>query len=112
MLDKDCFAVHFLDEKFEWLSCSAGFFEHLRDDSHLYFADASCVGGAYSHTLHARNTFVCVHLLGVVDVDGTNGAFSGAHTALVAPTVGGGLRTFYRLSVWAITGDLRRGIVA
>ena len=112
MLDIDCFAVHFLDEKFVWLSCSAGFFEHLRDDSHLHFADASCVGGAYSHTLHARNAFVCVHLLGVVDVDGTNGAFSGAQTALVAPTVSGGLRTFYRQSVWTITGDSRRGIVA
>lgn len=84
----------------------------MRDDSHLHFADASCVGGAYSHTLHARNAFVCVHLLGVVDVDGTNGAFFGTQTALVAPTVGGGLRTFYRQSVWAITGDLRRGIVA
>ena len=112
MLDIDCFAVHFLDEKFVWFSCSAGLFEHLRDDSHLHFADASCVGGAYSHTLHARNAFVCVHLLGVVDANGTNGTFSGAQTALVAPTVGGGLRTFYRQSVWTISGDLRRGGIA
>ena len=84
----------------------------MRDDSHLHFADASCVGGAYSHTLHARNAFVCVHLLGVVDANGTNGTFSGAQTALVAPTVGGGLRTFYRQSVWTISGDLRRGGIA
>ena len=112
MLDIDCFAVHFLDEKFVWLSCGAGLFEHLRDDSHLHFADSSCACGAYSHTLHARNALVCVHFLGLVDVDGTNGTFSGAQAAFVAPTVGGGLRNFYRQSVWTISGDLRRGIVA